>query len=95
MIGEELQGDGCEDRREIIRGGGNEDHVVADFGERGVAFGADGDDRTLAGLDLLDVADVFVEDGILRRDEQGWGFLGDEGDDPVLCLLYTSPSPRD
>ena len=94
VVGEELQGDGCEDRGEIIRGGGDEDHVVADFGECGVAFGADRNDRASAGFDLLDVAHVLVEDRVLRRDENRRGLLVDQGDDPVLELGTRIPRRR-
>ena len=64
----------------------NQDHVIANFGQSLVAFGADGNHRAFAGFDLLDVADVLVEDSILGRDEEGGSILGDERDDTVLEL---------
>ena len=84
VVGEELQRNHRKDGGEVVRAIGNEDHVVADFCERGVAFRSDRNDGAFARFDFLDVADVFFEDRISRSDEDRGGFLGDESDDAVF-----------
>ena len=61
VVGEHLERDHAQDRGEVEGRVGDENHLVADFAQRGVAFGADGDDRAFAGFDFLDVAEVFFQ----------------------------------
>lgn len=84
VVGEELKRNDAENRRQIVRSVGYQNHIVADFFQGGVALRANRDDRTFACFDLLDVADVFLEDGILGSNEQRGGLLGDECDHTML-----------
>ena len=52
----------------------------------GAVAGGDGDDRAFARSDLLDVVQVFREDGVVRRDEDRGQLRPDERDDAVFEL---------
>ncbi len=84
VVGQQLQWNDAENRRQIVRSVGYQNHIVADFFQGGVALRSNRDDRTFAGFDLLDVADVFLEDGILGSNEQRGCLLGDECDHTML-----------
>ena len=90
-----MEGNGGEDGGEVIRRAGDEDDVVADFCERGIALGAHGDDRAFASFDFFDVADVFIEDGVLGSDEERRRFFGDEGNDTVFEFRAGISGSRD
>lgn len=87
MVGEELERDDGEERREVVGAGGDGDEIVDDLLQlAAVTLGADGDDGALPRFDFLDVGEVFLKHGVIRRDEDGGKLGGDEGDDTVLQL---------
>ena len=64
MIGEELQRNDAQDRRDVFGHVGDVEDVVGLVEDVLVALGGDGDDRALARLDLLEIVDVLVVDAV-------------------------------
>ena len=55
VVGEQLERNGRDDRRDTFGDVVDFEIVVGEVGDHGVAFGYDGDDGSSAGFDLLDV----------------------------------------
>ena len=60
MVGEQLQGDDFEQRREHFDGGRHDDDVIGRFARQLIAFGDDGDHDAVARLDFLDVRNALL-----------------------------------
>ncbi|MFM8887368.1 MAG: class I SAM-dependent rRNA methyltransferase, partial [Chthoniobacterales bacterium] len=71
VVGEKLQRDDREHGHEPIGRVRNPQRVIGDFLQFLVSFGADPDDRAFARAHFLDVARVFLEERVARRDEDG------------------------
>src|SRR5438105_549053 len=84
VVGEQLQGDGCQQGAEHLQCLGDVEDVVGVLANVLVAFGGDDYDVGVAGTDLLDVADDFFVDvrGCSYSDEGG--VRVEQGDGAVL-----------
>ena len=89
------------DRGELVSDDIVSDLIDAELTEMGPETGAifDGYPRTVAGEDLVEHSGLRLGARIAVEDGAGlWAHLGQFGIDQVrddICLLYTSPSPRD
>ena len=81
-----MEGNDGQHRHEPIRRGRHPQRVVGNLRQFAVSLGADADDRALAGADFLNVARVFLEEGIVGRDENGRHVGIDQRDDAMLQL---------
>ena len=86
MIGQQLQGDHAEDRRQQRRGRRDIEHIVRLGPDELIALGRHGDDNAIARLDLLDLADHLVIHSILHGNRHHRHALVNQGNRPVLHL---------
>src|ERR1022692_1879685 len=87
MVGEELERNDGEDRTDTIGDIRNLDDVVGNsFEFFGAVAAGQSDDWAFARFDLLDVVDVFREDAVIGRDENGREIGTHERDDAVFKL---------
>src|SRR5437764_10896093 len=86
VVGEELERDDGEDRREQLRAGRDLDDVTGLRRDRPVPGVADGDQPALSRAHLLDVAEHALVGAVARHERHDRQVVGDQGDRPVLRL---------
>src|SRR5205823_12949699 len=86
VVGEELERDDGEDRREQLRAGRDLDDVTGLRRDRPVPGVADGDQPALSRAHLLDVAEHALVGAVARHERHDRQVVGDQGDRPVLHL---------